>query len=82
MMTAEQYAALDEPEGVRYELSKGELIVSPSAMMFHNVIANRINIAFVSAQRLVVIDPTRACNRPRSRDRSCFAFRAAGRSDA
>jgi Uma2 family endonuclease len=45
MMTAEQYAALDEPEGVRYELSEGELVVSPTAMLFHNVIANRINVA-------------------------------------
>jgi Uma2 family endonuclease len=41
-MTAEQYAALDEPEGVRYELSEGELIVTPSAMMFHNDIRDEI----------------------------------------
>lgn len=41
-MTAEQYAALDEPEGVRYELSEGELVVTPSAMFFHNRICKRI----------------------------------------
>jgi Uma2 family endonuclease len=46
LMTAEQYAALDEPEGVRYELSEGELVVSPSAMLFHNRICNRINVPF------------------------------------
>ena len=44
LMTAEQYGALDEPEGVRYELSEGELIVSPSAMLFHNLTCNRINL--------------------------------------
>lgn len=42
LMTAEQYGALEEPEGVRYELSEGELIVSPSAMLFHNNIRDRI----------------------------------------
>ena len=42
VMTAEQYAALDEPEGVRYELSEGELIVAPSPMMFHNDIRDEI----------------------------------------
>jgi Uma2 family endonuclease len=55
LITAEQYAALDEPEGSRYELSEGELIVSPSAMFFHNQICNRINIPmsiFVHQNRL------------------------------
>jgi Uma2 family endonuclease len=42
LITADQYATLDEPEGVRYELSEGELIVSPSAMLFHNLICKRI----------------------------------------
>lgn len=42
MMTAEQYALLDEPEGVRCELSEGELIVAPSPMFFHNRICSRI----------------------------------------
>jgi Uma2 family endonuclease len=44
LITAEQYAALNEPEGSRYELSEGELIVSPSAMFFHNQICTRIFI--------------------------------------
>lgn len=35
-LTVEQYAALEEPGGVRYELSEGELIVTPSASAFHN----------------------------------------------
>ena len=37
LLTAEQYSALEEPVGVRYELSNGELIVTPSADHFHNV---------------------------------------------
>ncbi len=36
LLTVEQDAALDEPAGVRYELSEGELIVTPSASAFHN----------------------------------------------
>ena len=44
-MTAEQYAVLDEPEGVRYELSGGELIVTPSPMMFHNNIRDEIGFS-------------------------------------
>jgi Uma2 family endonuclease len=36
LLTIEQYAALDEPVGVRYELSEGELIVTPSANYFHH----------------------------------------------
>jgi len=36
LLNVEQYAALQEPEGVRYELSAGELIVTPSASAFHN----------------------------------------------
>jgi len=42
-LTVEQYAALNEPEGVRYELSDGELIVTPSANYFHNEIRDRVN---------------------------------------
>jgi Uma2 family endonuclease len=41
-ISMEQYAALDEPEGVRYELNEGELIVTPSPMMFHNNIRDEI----------------------------------------
>ena len=43
LLTIEQYAALDEPVGVRYELSEGELIVTPSANYFHNDIRDRLN---------------------------------------
>ena len=43
LLTIEQYAALDEPVGVRYELSEGELIVTPSADFFHNDIRDRFN---------------------------------------
>jgi Uma2 family endonuclease len=43
LLTIEQYTALDEPVGVRYELSEGELIVTPSASHFHNKIRDRLN---------------------------------------
>jgi Uma2 family endonuclease len=41
LLTVADYAALDEPEGVRYELSEGELIVTPSANYFHNRMRDR-----------------------------------------
>ena len=43
LLTIEQYAALDESGGVHYELSEGELIVTPSANYFHNDIRDRFN---------------------------------------
>ncbi len=43
LLTIEQYAALDEPVGVRYELSEGELIATPSANYFHNDIRDCLN---------------------------------------
>ena len=43
LLTIEQYAALDEPVGVRYELSQGDLIVTPSANFFHNDIRDCFN---------------------------------------
>ena len=43
LLTIEQYAALDEPVGVRHELCAGELIVTPSANYFHNEIRDRFN---------------------------------------
>jgi len=43
LLTVEDYAALDEPEGARYELSEGELIVTPSASYFHNDIRDEFN---------------------------------------
>ena len=42
LLTVEDYAALHESEGVRYELSEGELIVTPSANLFHNENARRV----------------------------------------
>jgi Uma2 family endonuclease len=38
LVTCEEYIALEETQGVRYELSEGELIVTPSASFFHNKI--------------------------------------------
>ena len=52
LITAEQYAALDEPAGLRYELSKGELIVTPSPMMFHNRIRDEIGFRLRELVRL------------------------------
>ncbi len=54
LLTVADYAALDEPEGVRYELSEGELIVTPSANYFHNRIRDRFNrlMALVETQNL------------------------------
>ena len=54
LLTVADYAALDEPEGVRYELSEGELIVTPSANYFHNRIRDRFNrlLALVETQDL------------------------------
>jgi Uma2 family endonuclease len=46
LLTIEQYAVLDEPVGVRYELSEGELIVTPSASYFHNKTRDRLNARF------------------------------------
>src|SRR5438094_2303641 len=36
LLSVEDYAALDEPDGPRYELSEGELIMTPSPTYFHN----------------------------------------------
>jgi Uma2 family endonuclease len=54
LLTVADYAALDEPEGVWYELSEGELIVTPSANYFHNRIRDRFNrlMAVVETQNL------------------------------
>lgn len=43
ILTAREYAALEEPAGVRYELSNGKLIVTPSPTYVHNVIRDRMN---------------------------------------
>ena len=55
LLTVKDYAALDEPEGVRYELSEGELIVTPSASLFHNELRDELNShlrAFVRSRKL------------------------------
>lgn len=46
LLRIQDYAALDEPAGVRYELSNGELIVTPSASQFHNKICDRLITRF------------------------------------
>lgn len=55
LLTIKDYAALDEPTGVRYELSNGELIVTPSASHFHNTVRDDFNgrlRVFVKAHKL------------------------------
>jgi Uma2 family endonuclease len=55
LLTVKDYAALEEPAGVRYELSNGELIVTPSASHFHNTIRDEFNgrlRPFVKSRRL------------------------------
>ncbi len=55
LLSVEQYAALEEPAGVRYELSNGELVVTPSADHFHNVRRDDVSSslrAFVRSHRL------------------------------
>src|SRR5579863_9069908 len=55
LLTVRDYAALDEPVGVRYELSEGELIVTPSASLFHNELRDELNSrmrAFVRSRKL------------------------------
>jgi Uma2 family endonuclease len=36
LVSVHDYASIDEPAGLKYELSEGELIVTPSASFFHN----------------------------------------------
>ena len=55
LVTCEEYAALQEPEGMRYELSEGELIVTPSASFFHNKMGDYLIArlgAFAESHRL------------------------------
>jgi len=54
-LSVAEYVARDEPAGVRYELSEGELTVSPSANLFHNEIRDEFNgrlRVFVKARKL------------------------------
>jgi Uma2 family endonuclease len=58
LLTVEGYAALDEPDGVRYELNEGELIVTPSASAFHNEIRDDFNArlrAFAKSHKLGLV---------------------------
>ena len=41
--TIADYMALDEPDGPHFELSDGELIVTPSTTLNHNAIRDRLN---------------------------------------
>jgi Uma2 family endonuclease len=55
LLTVEDYLALEEPAGTRYELSEGELIVTPSPNFFHNEIRDELNSrlrSFVKARAL------------------------------
>jgi Uma2 family endonuclease len=55
LLTVNAYAALEEPAGVRYELSEGELIVTPSANYLHNRIRDDFNArlrAFADTRKL------------------------------
>ncbi len=59
LLTIEQYMALGEdPPGVRYELSDGELIVTPSSNYFHNEIRDEFNgrlRAFLKAHQIGIV---------------------------
>ncbi len=55
LMTCEDYAALQEPEGMRYELSEGELVVTPSASFLHNDVRDNLSArlrTFVESHKL------------------------------
>jgi len=55
LLTIADYLALEEPVGVRYELNRGELVVTPSPSYFHNEIRDGLNArlrAFVKRQKL------------------------------
>lgn len=41
--TLREYLALEEPEGPRFELSEGELLMAPSTTWSHNAIRDRLN---------------------------------------
>jgi len=58
LLTVADYAALQEPEGMRYELSEGELIATPSANYYHNRIRDEFNArlrAFVKDRKLGIV---------------------------
>lgn len=58
LLTIDDYLRLDEPAGVRYELSEGELIVTPSPNLLHNELRDELNAqlrAFVKSHKLGLI---------------------------
>ena len=42
LLTIDGYNALEEPAGVRYELDRGELIVTPSPATRHNIVCGHV----------------------------------------
>lgn len=42
-----EYVSLEEPAGVRYELSHGQLIVTPSPSLRHNTIRDRLSFSIL-----------------------------------
>jgi Uma2 family endonuclease len=55
LLTVKQYTALEEPGGLRYELSQGQLIATRSPSLFHNEIRDELNArlrAFVKSHKL------------------------------
>jgi Uma2 family endonuclease len=51
LLTVKEYAALEEPEGVRYELSEGELIVIPSASLVSQWASRRLQHSFANVRQ-------------------------------
>ena len=54
-LTIEDYVALEEPAGMRCELSEGELIVTPSPNLLHNEIRDETNArlrAYIKTRKL------------------------------
>lgn len=55
LLTVQEYTAIEQPVGVRHELSNGELIVTPSSSHVHNKIRDRLTArldAFNEAAKL------------------------------
>jgi Uma2 family endonuclease len=78
LMTAEQFDALPEEEGRKWELLDGELIEVPSATPEHNLILMRLSSllhTFTSPRRLgVVLPETDLAVRANTRLRPDFGF--------
>ena len=57
-LTIDQYNALDEPVGVRYELDRGELIAAPSPTPRHNIISGEV------LNRMIAFAEEKNCGQP------------------